>query len=328
MRYSQWIRSLCGMLAAALLAATCAASLADEGKADKVRLGALKGPTAMGLAQLMATRQDAYDIALAGAPDEMVAALASGQVDIAALPTNLAAALYNKTGGGVQLLALNTLGVLYVLERGDTVHSAADLAGKTLRATGQGATPEYTLNYILEQRGIADQVQVEYAAEHTELVTLAAAGQADLVMLPEPHVTALLMRDDGFRVALDMTEAFAEAAEKAGQADMELAMGCWVVRKQFAQEHPEAVKAFLAAYAESAAYVNEHVDESAGWIEQFGILPKAEMAVRALPNCHIVSIDGQEMRARIEPLLGVWFAANPKALGGALPGEDFYYAAQ
>jgi len=328
MKKHKALRAVCAVLAVATFAATCVASLADSAKAGKVRVGALKGPTALGIAQLMATRQDAYDITLASTPDEMAAMLASGQVDIAAMPTNMAAALYNKTTGNVQLLALNTLGVLYVLERGNDVQEVADLAGKTLWATGQGTAAEYTLDYILAQRDIADQVRVEYAGEHTELATLAAAGRADLVMLPEPHVSALLMRDQDFRVALDITQEFAAAARLADEPDMELTMGCWVVRKQFAQEHPQAVAEFLAAYQESAAYVNANVDQSAQWIADFGILPQAEAAARALPNCHIVCITGQEMRERIEPLLGVWFAANPRALGGEMPGEDFYYDAQ
>lgn len=321
------LRTVCAILAVVTFAATCVVSLADNTRTAKVRLGALKGPTALGLAQLMATKQDAYDIALASTPDEMAAMLVGGQVDIAALPPNMAVALYNKTAGSVQILALNTLGMLYVLERGEDVQTAGDLAGKTLWATGQGAVPEYTLNYILAQRGLADSVQVEYASEHSELANLAAAGRADLVMLPEPHVTSLLMRDAGFRVALDITQEFAAAAREAGEPEMELTMGCWAVRKQFAQEHPEAVAEFLAAYEESAAYVNENVEQSAQWVAEFGILPQAEVAARALPNCHIVCIAGSAMRERIEPLLDVWFEANPRALGEALPGDDFYYEA-
>jgi NitT/TauT family transport system substrate-binding protein len=167
---------------------------------------------------------------------------------------------------------------------------------------------------------------VEFKTEHSELVTLAAAGQMDLVVLPEPHVTTLLMQDAGFRVALDITEVFAHAASKAGNEEMVLSMGCWVVRRQFAQERPEAVQTFLRDYAESAEYVNAHVEESARWMEQFAILPKAAVAERALPNCHIVCIDGTPMRRQIEPLLGIWFAANPASVGGEMPGEDFYYA--
>lgn len=325
-----WVRGLCGVLAAAMFLATGVLAIAgDQPKpVEKVRLGALKGPTAMGLAHLLANGADAYDVQLVGAPDEMVAMLTSGQVDIAALPTNLAATLYNKTNGNLRLLALNTLGVLSILEKGDTIQRVEDLSGKTVWATGQGATPEYTLRYILAQQGLTDQVQVEFKAEHAELATLAAAGEMDIVMLPEPHATALLMQDAGFRIALDVTEAFDEAAQKAGQEEMTLSMGCWVVRKEFAEQHPEAVAAFLQAYGESAAYVNEHVDESAQWIEEFGILPKAAVAAKALPNSHIVCVSGAEMRAQIEPLLSVWFEANPASVGGAMPGEDFYYVVE
>jgi len=315
------------VLAAALFAATCAMSLADEARPSRVRIGVLKGPSAVGLAQLMATRQGEYDITLGSTPDEMAAMVASGQVDIGALPTNMAAALYNRTSGNVQILGLTTLGALYVLENGEDVREVADLAGRTLWATGQGAVPEYTLNYILAQRGLTERVRVEFAAEHTELATLAAVGRADLVMLPEPHVSTLLMRNAGFRVALDITEEFAEAARLAGKPDMALAMGCWVVRAPFAQEHPQAVEAFLAAYAESVAYVTANVEQSAQWIAEFGILPQAEVAARAIPNVNIVSITGQEMRERVEPLLAVWFEANPRAVGGAMPGDDFYFDA-
>ena len=327
MNTCKMLRIACAVLAVALFAATCAAALAGNAQASRVRIGALKGPSAVGLAQLMATRQEEYDITLGSTPDEMAALLASGQVDIAALPTNMAAALYNRTSGNVQILGLTTLGVLYVLENGEDVQTAADLAGRTLWATGQGATPEYTLNFILEQQGLTDQVRVEYVAEHAELATLAAVGRADLVMLPEPHVSTLLMRDVGFRVALDITQEFAEAARLAGKPDMALAMGCWAVRRQFAQEHPQAAEAFLAAYAESVAYVSANVEESAQWIAEFGILPQTEVAAKALPNTNVVSISGQAMRERIEPLFAVWFAANPRSLGGEIPGDDFYFDA-
>ena len=324
----QWTRALCGALAMLCVLAGCALPLRGAARAEEaemtVRLGALKGPTAMGMAELLHSHPDTYAVHFAGAPDEMVALLASGQVDIAALPTNLAATLYNKTNGGVQMLALNTLGVLYILERGDTIHTVADLADKTVWATGQAATPEYTLNYILAQAGLTQATQVAYKAEHAELATLAAAGGMDVLMLPEPHVTGLLTKDVGFRIALDVTVAFEEAARQAG-GDAVLSMGCWVVRKAFAQEHPEAVSAFLARYAASAAYVNANVEQAAQWVAQYEILPSAAVAARALPNSHIVCISGADMRSQIAPLLTIWHDANPASVGGALPLEDFYY---
>ena len=278
------------------------------------------------MVQMMDQNDGTYAFALAGAPDEAVAAVASGSADIAAVPTNLAATLYNKTNGNVQLLALNTLGVLHILEAGESIQSVEDLAGRTLYATGQGSTPEYVLNYILSQYGLTDQVTVEYKAEHSELATLAAAGEVDLVMLPEPNVTSVLMNNADFREALDVTELFGQAAEKAGQGGTVLSMGCVIVRRDFAEQNPEAVSAFMDAYAASVAFVNGDVEAASALVEEQGILPKAAVAARAIPNCHIVFVEGEEMKAQIGPFFQMLYDANPASVGGALPGEDFYYA--
>lgn len=311
------------LIALALLAALALPALAEDAP---VNVLALKGPTGIGMVQMMDQNDGTYAFALAGAPDEAVAAVASGSADIAAVPTNLAATLYNKTSGNVQLLALNTLGVLHILEAGERIQSVEDLAGRTLYATGQGSTPEYVLNYILSQYGLTDQVTVEYKAEHSELATLAAADEVDLVMLPEPNVTSVLMNNADFREALDVTELFSQAAEKAGQGGTVLSMGCVIVRKDFAEQNPEKVDAFMDAYAASVAFVNDDVEAASALVEAQGILPKAAVAARAIPNCHIVFIEGEEMKAQIEPFFQMLYDANPASVGGALPGEDFYYA--
>lgn len=311
------------LIALALLAALALPALAKDAP---INVLALKGPTGIGMVQMMDQNDGTYAFTLAGAPDEAVAAVASGSADIAAVPTNLAATLYNKTSGNVQLLALNTLGVLHILEAGESIQSVEDLAGRTLYATGQGSTPEYVLNYILSQYGLTDQVTVEYKAEHSELATLAAAGEVDLVMLPEPNVTSVLMNNADFREALDVTELFSQAAEKAGQGGTVLSMGCVIVRRDFAEQNPEAVSAFMDAYAASVAFVNADVEAASALVEAQGILPKAAVAARAIPNCHIVFIEGEEMKAQIEPFFQMLYDANPASVGGALPGEDFYYA--
>ena len=311
------------LIALALLAALALPALAEDAP---INVLALKGPTGIGMVQMMDQNDGTYAFALAGAPDEAVAAVASGSADIAAVPTNLAATLYNKTNGNVQLLALNTLGVLHILEAGESIQSVEDLAGRTLYATGQGSTPEYVLNYILSQYGLTDQVTVEYKAEHSELATLAAAGEVDLVMLPEPNVTSVLMNNADFREALDVTELFGQAAEKAGQGGTVLSMGCVIVRRDFAEQNPEAVSAFMDAYAASVAFVNGDVEAASALVEEQGILPKAAVAARAIPNCHIVFVEGEEMKAQIEPFFQMLYDANPASVGGALPGEDFYYA--
>ena len=316
-------KTLCTLLAL-LLALTLNAACAEDAPA---RVYALTGPTGIGLAGVMRDHAEEYEFTLCGAADEIVAALASGNADIAACPTNLAAVLYQKTRGGVQLLALNTLGVLHIVTADPAMDSIDDLAGRTLYATGQASVPEYVLRYILEQNGLTDSVTVEYVAEHSELATMLASGRAEIGMLPEPHVTSALMQNDSLRAALDVTALFEEAARTAGEGDMALSMGCFVVRRAFAQAHPEQVSAFLDAYAQSAAFVNSDPDAASLLVEQFGVLPKAAVAKRAIPNCHITCVTGEAMRAQIDPLYALLYKANPASVGGALPGDDFYHEA-
>ena len=283
---------------------------------------ALKGPTGIGLVGVM--EDDAYNFTLAGAADEIVAAIASGSADIAACPTNLAATLYNKTKGNVQLAALNTLGVLHVVSTDHTIDSIDDLAGRKVYATGQASVPEYVIRYLLESAGIADKVDLEFVAEHSELATMMAAGKAETGILPEPHVTSALMQNDKLKAVIDVTVAFEEAAKAAG-TEMVLSMGCVIVRREFAENHPEKVEDFLDAYSESVAFVNGDVAAASELVQKHGVMPKAAVAARAIPNCHIVFVEGAQMRTQIEPLYGLLHAANPASVGGALPGDDFYY---
>jgi NitT/TauT family transport system substrate-binding protein len=302
---------------------------APAAKTD-VRVAALMGPTGMGLARLMddqdaGTTQNNYTFTLAGAPDDIVGKITSGEVDIAAVPSNLAASLYNKTNGNVQLLAINTLGILYVVEDGDTIQSIADLKGKTVYASGQGSTAEYSLNHILTENGInpKNDVTIEYKSEHSELATLVTSGDVKLAVLPEPFVTTVRQKNKNVRVALDLTDEWTKIEE-----DSQLAMGVMIVRKEFAAENPEAVQTFLNEYKASTEYVNANVDEAGTLIEKYGILPSAAIARQAIPNCNIVLVDGAEMKAQIAPLYQILFDANPKSIGGKLPDDAFYYGAQ
>lgn len=292
-----------------------------------VNVYALKGPTGIGMVKLMNDNEGEYAFTLAGAPDEVVAAVASGSADIAAVPTNLAATLYQKTNGNVQLVALNTLGVLHILDKTGEINTVADLAGKTLYATGQGAVPEYVLNYILAANGLTDSVNVEYKAEHAELATLAAAGEVDICMLPEPNVTAVLTQNADFRIALDVTALYEEAAASAGKEGATLSMGCVIVRKDWAEANEEKLLAFMKAYEESVNFVNSEVEEAAKMVEAQGIIPKAAVAQKAIPNCHIVYVAGTDMKDMIAPFFEALFEANPASVGGKLPDDDFYYMA-
>lgn len=317
------------LLIVIILAAAVSGACSQGQAKSTVRIGTLKGPTGLGMVKLMDDQSEAktkndYQFTLAGAPDEIVASLSSGQIDIAALPTNLAAVLYQKTDQEVLMLAVNTLGVLYVLENGDSVQAIADLAGKTLEATGQAAVPEYALNYLLAENNLLDDVTVNFRSEHTELATLAASGQVDLAMLPEPFVTTVLARNPDFRVALDLTQEWQKLQQQAG-SDSELAMGCLVVNKEFAENNREALRSFLDEYKQSTEYVNDNHEQAGELAVKFEILADAVLAARSIPNCNIVLIEGEAMQPILDPFYEVLFAANPQSVGGATPDTGFYW---
>jgi NitT/TauT family transport system substrate-binding protein len=298
-----------------------------------VRIASLKGPTGMGMVKLFSDNEakktaNRYEPLIVGAPEEIVAKISSGEIDIAAVPTNLAATLYNKTGGKVQILALNTLGVLNILEKGETVKSIADLKGKTLYASGQGSTPEFILNYLLLQNGIDPKkdITIIYKTEHSELATLALSGQADLIMIPEPFVTTILSKDAGFKSVIDITDEWTMTTRKVGIKDSVLSMGCVIVRLDFAEKNKAAVDAFLTEYEASIRYVNDSSDAAALLIAKYEIMASAELAKIAIPNCNITYIDGEAMKTQIANLYNVFFMADPKSIGGSLPGDDFYYS--
>lgn len=292
-----------------------------------VNVVALKGPTAMGMVQFMdqvdagTVTDNNYSFEIAAAVDEVTPKIAQGQVDIAAVPANLASVLYNNTDGGVEVLAINTLGVLYIVEGGDTIESVEDLRGRTIYASGKGATPEYALNFILSQNGIdpGTDVTIEWKSEHTECLTALLAGEDGIAMLPQPFVTTAQTKSEAIRVALDMTEEW----DKLG-TDSSLLTGVVVARTAFIEENPAAVEAFIAHYEESVAYVNANVEDAAALIEKYDIVPAA-VAVKAVPECNIVCITGDEMKEKLSGYLAVLLEQNPQSVGGALPEDNFYY---
>lgn len=305
-----------------LLALLLALSLFIPGtlaETPQVQIAVLKGPTGMGAAQLMAENDAGntdvqYAFTIAGAPDALIAQLVTGELDMAALPTNTIAMLHQRTEGGVQALAVNTLGVLYLLERGDTVSSLEDLAGKTIVSAGRGTTAEAVADHLF-----GEDITVDYVAEHAEAVAQAIAGQYDLVLLPEPFVTSLLAQDQGFRVAVDLTQAWEESTGSM------LPMGGIAVRKEFAEANPETVASFLRAYADSVAYANEHPAEAAAIIETYDIMAAA-VAEKAIPRANMVCMTGEPMRDALTAFFGVLQESNPALIGGAMPGDDFFYA--
>lgn len=310
------------LVLAAVLAVMPLASCSKPAAA--VNVMALKGPTGMGIVKLLEDSGDKYNITLAGAPDEVSAALINGSADIAAVPVNLAAALYAKTEGKIKVAAINTLGVLYLLENGGQIKTVTDLKGKTVYATGQGSTPEYILRYILAQNNIDPDKDVEivFLSEHSELAAKMAAGEAAIGMLPEPNVTTVLAKNEKIRVALDFTAEW----DKATGGATKLAQGCIVVRSEYVAENKAVFDKFLKDYKASVDYVNGNVKEAAALVEKHQIVPSAAVAEAAIPRSNICYIDGDAMKADMEAMLGVLFAANPKSVGGSLPDDGFYYA--
>ncbi|MCQ2518201.1 MAG: ABC transporter substrate-binding protein [Lachnospiraceae bacterium] len=291
-----------------------------------VNIGMLKGPTGIGAIQIMSEAEagnyEGYNCTLTPDVTDIVAKLTNGDLDIGALPTNTAVNLYNKTNGDIQMIDINCLGVLYILENGDSIHSPADLKGRTIYVNGQGSNPEYVINYIIRKAGLEPGVDVDIQfKDASEIATMMISGDADLCMLPVPAVTTILMKNPDVRKALDVTEEYAAAADDGSQ----LTMGCIVARKDFIEKHPEEIALFIKRFRESSGYVLENRAEAAQLVAQYEITGSAEIAEAAIPDCGIVSIEGDDMRPAIEGYLRVLFEASPESLGGAMPGDDFYY---
>lgn len=320
-----------GETATAAENATTAAA-ETEGTADggvTIRVGALKGPTAMGMVKLMddaeaGKTKNQYEFTIAAAIDEITPKIVQGQFDIAAMPANVSSVLYNNTDGAVSVLAINTLGVIYIVETGESIQSVADLKGKTIYASGKGATPEYALNYVLKENGIDPEkdVTIEYKSEHAECAAALAEAEDGIAMLPQPFVTTAQAKNDKIRIALDMTEEWDKV--QTGEDKSALLTGVVVVRNEFLQAHPEAVAAFMDAYKASTEYVNANIEDAAALIEKYDIIPAA-VAQKALPYCNITFIEGEEMKTQLGGYLGTLAEQNADAVGGKLPDEGFYY---
>ena len=290
-----------------------------------IRIAGLKGPTSMGMVKLMEDAENGeaannYTFTIAGSADEVTPKLIQGDYDIAAVPANLASVLYNNTEGAIKLLAINTLGVIYIVEKGDSVQSLSDLAGKTIYATGKGSTPEYAFNYILSENGLdpATDVTVEWKTEPTEVVQVLAQSDSAVAMLPQPYVTVAQNQVEGLRVAVDLNQSWSDLDN--GSLFL---TGVLVVRSEFAEQHPEQLAAFLKEYQASTEWVNANVSDAAQLVEKFDIVAAA-VAEKAIPYCNITYIAGDEMKTAMDGYLKVLYDQDPKSVGGTLPTEDFY----
>ena len=315
------------LLSAALMISLLACGASAAKTESGVRIAGLKGPTTMGLVNLLDMERSGkasqhYDLQLYGAADEIVPKLIKGELDMAAIPANLAATLYQKTNGGIQVMAVNTLGVLYVVEKGDSVHSFADLKGRTILSTGKGTTPEYVLRYLLTKNGLDPDrdVKIEYYSEASEVTAQMAASKKDAIaVLPQPYVTAAQLKDSSLRVVLDLTKEWNKVC------DTQLITGVTVVRTEYAKENPDIVANFLRDYEKSIKAAQTDVAGTAALCEETGVVAKKAIAQKALPQCNIVYRVGDEMKADVNAYLKVLYDASPAAVGGKLPDANFYY---
>lgn len=322
----KWMMLACTLLLGVVTLAGCAKK--EEAK-DKitVNVAALKGPTAMGLVQMMDQSEqgltaNTYELTVAGTADEITTGIIKGDYPIATIPCNLAAVLYAKSNGAIQVAGINTLSVLYVVETGESIQSIDDLRGKTIYSTGKGTTPEYTINYLLQSNGIDpnEDVTIEYKSEATEVAALLSESENAIALLPQPYVTTVMATNDKVRIALDLAKEW----EAVSDNDSSIVTGVVVVNKAFLGEHKDVVDAFLDEYKTSVAYVNEELDGASTLIEKYDIIKKG-VAMKAIPYCNIVLIQGEDMKTKINGYLQVLYDQKPESVGGSMPDDEFYY---
>ncbi len=313
--------------AAGLLISSMTAFAAENPEDTVVRVGALKGPTSMGLVSMMDQSEkgetdNQYEFTMVTAADELLPQVISGQLDIALIPANMASILYQRTEGEIRVIDINTLGVLYAVSGDDSIASTADLKGKTIYLTGKGTTPDYVLQYLLEENGISlEEVTLEYKSEATEVAAILAETPQAVGILPQPFATVALSNNEALKNVLDLTKEWDHLNE---ESKSRLVTGVTIVRSEFLEENPEEVAAFLEDHESSANFINENPKEGAELVEQAGIVEKAAIAEKAIPYCNITCITGEEMKDALLGYLQVLYDLNPDSVGGTLPEEDFY----
>lgn len=293
-----------------------------------LRIGSLKGPTSMGLVELMdqAAKGEAkgsYEFTMVTAADELLGKIVSGDLDVALVPSNMASIIFNKTNHGVNVLNINTLGVLYVVSSDDSIKFIADLKGKTVYLTGKGTTPDYALQYLLKANGMTtDDVTLEYKSEPTEVAALLKEKPDTIGLLPQPFVTVAMAQNDTLKMVLDLTKEWDAVSGEDGGS---LVTGVTICRGELFEEHADAIQTFMEEQKASAAFANENVAETAKLVAAAGIIEKAPVAEKAIPYCSITYIDGTDMKNRLYGYLSALYEMDPATVGGELPTKDFFY---
>ena len=308
----------------AVLALGLMAGCAQKKDDTVIRVGSLKGPTTIGIVNLMdkaskGESEGKYDFTMAAAPDEITAKVVSGDLDIALVPANLASVLYNKTEGGVTAIDINTLGVLYCVTGDTSVTSIKSLAGKKVITTGQGATPEYSLRYLLEQNGVTD-CEIEFKSEATEVAAVLAEDPTQIAILPQPFVTVACAQNEAISSAFSLEEEWQLTTGGLG-----MVTGVTIVRNDFLKAHPEAVKTFIKEHGDSVNATNSDLDTTAALVVAQEIIGKEPVAKKAIPLCNVVCMTGDSVKSNLSAYLEVLYNSDPKSVGGKLPGDEFYY---
>ncbi len=295
----------------------------------EIRVGSLKGPTSIGLVSLMNEAKNGEtvnkyaDFTVVAAADELNTKFIKGELDIILVPANVASVLYNKTEGAVTVIDINTLGVLYMISADTSMKEIKDLAGKTIYLTGKGTTPDFVLQYLLSENGVdLSEVTLEYKSEATEVAAVLAENPNAVGLLPQPFVTTACAQNKALSVIFDTTS---EWEKIQGEDGGKLVTGVTVVRDDFLEAHPNAAAQFIKEHEASAAFVSSDLDKAAEYVVELGIIPKAEVAKKAIPECNIVCISGEEMKVSLKSYLQVLFDKAPASVGGAMPEDDFYY---
>lgn len=308
-----------------ILLCSCGKTGTGSGTGKSYNITVLKGPTGMGFSKMIydcrnSDEKDAYKFNIISDPTMIVSSLATGEADIAACPLNMAALLYNKTQGNIRILAVNTMGTLYILDRTGTVHSISDLEGKTLVTSGKNTVPAYVLQYLLDNAGLTEKVNIEYKSEHSEVAAAILSGNAEIVMLPEPNVSVVISKDSSIQAAVDVS------AELKNLTGTDLAMGCIIAKKKFVDENVEndGIERFLKNYEKSIDYINSK-SNAGKIISEVGIVDDSAIAQKAVPGSSIVFLSGDEMVSVVNDNFKILFDENPVSLGGKIPDEDIFY---
>ena len=295
-------------------------------KPVNVTIAGLKGPTSIGMIKLInekSLNSDEYNVEYVqeSAPDALIGKIINGEIQISSLPINLASVLYNKTGGSIQLMAINTVGNLYIVGT-DDITSLKDLEGKTLGMSAKGSTPDYVMNYLLKQNGLEGEVELNYALDHATLAQTIIAGDTTVALLPEPFATQVMMKNTNVKMLIDLNEEW----KALSNGENEIYTGCIVVNKEFAENNKEFVAEFLKQYEESVNWVIETPADASVLVEKNEIMPSAAIVEKAIPTCGITYKFANDDKERINSFYKILFDSNPASVGGVLPDEDFYYS--